>query len=441
MSQVRTRFAPSPTGLLHVGGARTALFNWLFARHHHGKFILRIEDTDTARNTPEANAVIFNGLTWLGLDWDEGPKEDGSSEGSLGPYRQSQRGEIYQKYIQQLLDSGHAYEDDGAIRFKLPKDKVTINDLICGSRTFDLSEQPDITIRRPDGSPIFHLVNVVDDLEMQITHVLRGEDHLQNTPKHLALFQALGKTPPAYAHIPLILNPNGSKMSKRDEGSSIGEYLKTEFIPSAVVNYLCLLGWSPKDDSEILPIEAIIERFDLPQINRSNARFDMTKLQWLNGEYWKNLDEERYLERATKLINEANISISDNTYLKNVLYLIQERIKTGFDLIQQVEIFFNDDFAFNEKAQKKIFKKEGATDRIKHLTDAFTKLEIFHADQLESTLNEVAEAHQEKSGTYMPVCRFAISGQGGGPSLFHMLEIMGKDRIIKRMNRTLQEIT
>ncbi|MEM9400146.1 MAG: glutamate--tRNA ligase [Verrucomicrobiota bacterium] len=442
---VRTRFAPSPTGLLHIGGARTALFNWLYARHFKGQFILRIEDTDASRNTPEANAVIFRGLEWLGLHWDEGPVAESmeKSMGNRGPYRQSLRSSIYEKYIQKLIDAGHAYEDNKAIRFKLPKEKITVNDLICGERTFDLSEQPDITIRRPDGSPIFHLVNVVDDLEMGITHVLRGEDHLQNTPKHLALFQALEAEPPSYGHIPLILNPNGSKMSKRDEGSSIDDYMRPEFIPEAIVNYLCLLGWSPKDDSEKMPLQEIIRRFDLPQINRSNARIDLQKMHWLNGEYWKDLENEAYYSLAQKVLRTSNIDLTENeAYLHKILDLIQDRIKTGFDLAAQVKIFYDDAFAYEEKASKKVLKKEDAPQRLQHLIEAFEHFteDSFTADKLEETLQKTAEAHNQKPGAYMPLCRFGISGQNGGPSLYHMMEIMGKNRILTRLSRTLEKI-
>ncbi|NBV86699.1 MAG: glutamate--tRNA ligase [Verrucomicrobia bacterium] len=226
--EIRVRFAPSPTGYLHVGGGRTALFNWLFARHQGGKFVLRIEDTDKARNTPEAVAVILDGLRWLGLDWDEGPGKGGD----YGPYFQSEREAVYERYFQKLLVDGHLYEDNGAWRFRSQREVVTVDDIVCGSIAFDLSNaetHPDMTIRRPDGSWIFHFVNVVDDIEMRISHVIRGEDHLSNTPKHLELFKALGCTPPAYAHIPLILNKDGSKMSKRDAGASISGYIDGGF--------------------------------------------------------------------------------------------------------------------------------------------------------------------------------------------------------------------
>ncbi len=290
----RVRFAPSPTGLLHVGGARTALFNWLYARHTKGVFVLRVEDTDAARNTQEAVDVIFSGMKWLGLDWDEGPHQGGD----YGPYFQSQRKDIYRRYVEKLLDAKLAYDDKGAIRFRLPKKVITVPDQICGSIHFDLSPEPDMTIVRADGSYIFHLVNVVDDIEMKITHVIRGEDHLSNTPKHLALFEAFQEKPPTYAHIPLILNRDGSKMSKRDEGAAVGDYAAKGYVPEAVRNYLSLLGWSPKDNREVISIEETISIFDLPMVNRHNARFDMDKLHWMNGQYIAQMPLTRFVELA-----------------------------------------------------------------------------------------------------------------------------------------------
>src|SRR5688572_2531302 len=290
-NEVRLRFAPSPTGYLHIGGARTALFNWLYARHTGGTFVLRIEDTDVARNTAEAIDVILTGLRWLGLDWDEGPLDgnpNGSSKGSFGPYFQSQRKAIYTKRVEELIARGMAYRHEGAIRFKMTREPVTIPDLVAGDVRRELTDrealEPDFVIVRSDGEPVFHLTNVVDDLEMKITHVIRGEDHLSNTAKHIALFRAFGAEPPKYAHIPLILNQDGTKMSKRDKGASLTTYMEEGYAPEAVVNYLCLLGWSPKNNREKVPAKEVIELFDLPQILRHNARFDLNKLHWLNGE-------------------------------------------------------------------------------------------------------------------------------------------------------------
>src|ERR1041385_764574 len=283
------RFAPSPTGFLHIGGARTALFNWLYARHTGGTFLLRIEDTDAARNTQEAVNVILKGLRWLGLDWDEGPisgDATGPSKGECGPYFQSQRRENYQRRVEALLSRGLAYEHQGAIKFKMEREPILIPDLVVGDVLRKLTDReeadPDFVIVRSDGQPVFHFVNVVDDLEMGITHVIRGEDHLSNTAKHIALFRAFGVEPPNYAHIPLILNQDGTKMSKRDQGASLTSYLEEGFAPESVANYLCLLGWSPKDNREVVPVRDVVAMFDLPQILRHNARFDLDKLHWLH---------------------------------------------------------------------------------------------------------------------------------------------------------------
>src|SRR5436305_5327535 len=296
-SPVRVRFAPSPTGYLHIGGARTALFNWLFARHHGGTFVLRVEDTDKSRNTEEAAQAIYDGLRWLGLAWDEGPH----AGGDLGPYFQSERNAIYERALKTLQDAGHIFEDNGALRFRSPREHVVVDDLVAGKIDFDLSNEqthPDLTIRRPDGSWIFHFVNVVDDIEMKISHVIRGEDHLSNTPKHSQLYHALGATPPRFAHIPLILNKDGSKMSKRDRGASLNTYIESGYLPEAVCNYLCLLSWSPKDNREKIEIEEVVRLFELDKIHRKNAAFDLDKCTWLNGEYVRELSDNRFHELA-----------------------------------------------------------------------------------------------------------------------------------------------
>lgn len=440
MSSVRVRFAPSPTGLLHIGGARTALFNWLYARHTGGTFVLRIEDTDAARNTPEAVAIIFAGLKWLGLDWNEGPMGDGTTVGDKGPYFQSQRRDIYARYVQKLLSEGKAYEHEGAVKFKIPKTPITVDDKICGQIHFDRTMDPDLVIQRKDGSPVFHLVNVVDDLEMGITDVIRGEDHLSNTPKHLALFEAFGVQPPRYAHIPLILNPNGSKMSKRDEGASIGEYMAKGYTPAAVRNYLCLLGWSPKDNREVIDIKEVIEKFDLPQINRSNARFDINKLYWLNGEYFSKATLEEVEPLAIEVLQRANVLPADfdRAYFRAALGIVKEKIKLAGDLPEWMDYFFKEDFAFDPAAVTKVFTPAGLENLAK-LRERLATLTAFDSATLEQNFKELAALTSQKVGPFIHPARLATSGKSVGPSLYHLLEVLGKDRTLARMQRALDQ--
>jgi len=446
--KIRVRFAPSPTGYLHIGGARTALFNWLFARHHGGKFILRIEDTDAARNTEEAVKVILDGLSWLGLDWDEGPltpDATGPYRGEFGPYFQSQRRELYMDRVQDLLRSGHAYEKDGAIKFKMSREPVIIDDLVVGEVKRQLTDReeldPDFVIVRSDGQPVFHLVNVVDDIDMQITHVIRGEDHISNTSKHLALFQAFGVTPPRYAHIPLILNQDGSKMSKRDKGASLTTYQADGFAPEAVVNYLCLLGWSPKDNREIMSREELIERFDLPQVLRHNARFDYQKLVWMNGEYITNMAPERYYELAVHAL--AHAGIDTNRYPLNYVKAALDTCKEKIDLFAELPAFagfyFTEELTYDTEAAQKEFTAENRP-RIQRLREAFAALEKFDAPNLEATLKKLAAEMGVKAGVLVHPTRLACTGRTAGPSLYHLLEVLGKDRVLQRLDRALSRM-
>jgi glutamyl-tRNA synthetase len=440
MSEVRVRFAPSPTGLLHIGGARTALFNWLYARHTGGKFILRIEDTDAARNTPEAVAVIFQGLRWLGLNWDEGAQEGGGSTGEFGPYYQSQRSALYQKYAEQLLAKNKAYrDDDGTIRFRMPRTPGVVKDLICGDITFDRTMEPDPTIIRKDGSPIFHFVNVIDDMEMKITHVIRGEDHLSNTHKHIALFEALEAAPPQYAHIPLILNSNGSKMSKRDQGASVTEYIEQGYLPEALRNYLCLLGWSPKDNREVITIEEVIEKFDLPQVNRSNARFDLNKLFWINGEYFRALTLEQVETFAGPLLQKAGVlpETYDPAYLRAALAIVKEKVKIGRELPEWLGYFFTEEFPFDPATATKVFIPAGK-ENLRVLREDLATASEFDAAALEGRFKALAAASGQKVGAYIHPSRLAVSGRSVGPSLYHLLEVLGKERVLARMDRALK---
>jgi glutamyl-tRNA synthetase len=444
----RVRFAPSPTGYLHIGGARTALFNWLYARHTGGTFILRIEDTDAARNSQEAVEVILSGLRWLGLDWDEGPltaDATGACKGDRGPYFQSQRKTNYLARVEALLSRGLAYEHEGAVKFKMTREPILIPDLVVGDVLRPLTDReeidPDFVIVRSDGQPVFHFVNVVDDLEMGVTHVIRGEDHLSNTAKHIALFRAFGIEPPKYAHIPLILNGDGSKMSKRDRGASLTTYLDEGFLPEAVDNYLCLLGWSPKDNLEKMPLAEVIERFDLPQILRHNAKFDFEKLVWLQGEYCRELSGDRFYELAVHAFAKAGVDTNqlDVYYVKAALDTCRGKIKTFSELPAYAGFYFTDQIEYDAESAKKDFVPENKP-RLEKLRDAFAALNSFDAATLETALKETAKQLGVKTGVLIHPTRLAVTGNPHGPSLYHLLEVLGKEKSLARIDRAIRAL-
>jgi glutamyl/glutaminyl-tRNA synthetase len=434
MDPVRVRFAPSPTGSLHIGGGRTALFNWLYARHCGGSLILRIEDTDKARNTPEAVQAIFDGLNWLGIDWDEGPRKGGDH----GPYFQSEREAIYQRYLDRLQASGHVYEEAGVTRFRFAREKITVHDLICGDVEIDMSDpstNPDMTIRRPDGSWIFHFVNVVDDIEMRISHVIRGEDHLSNTPKHLQLYRALGVTPPRYGHIPLILNKDGSKMSKRDQGASLNAYMELGYSPEAVRNYLCLLGWSPKDNREKLDIAEVVRIFDLKNINRKNAAFDLDKCTWLSGEYLREVDPAIFQERAHAALIRAGVDLDafPSDYVRAAIDTCRGKLRIFSELPAYAGFYFKKDVAYDPEAVAKQFTPENLP-RLKAVRDAFAAGEAFDAAAIETALKSTATALGVKVGLLVHPTRLALTGAPSGPSLYHLIEVLGREETLRRID-------
>jgi glutamyl-tRNA synthetase len=437
VSSIRVRFAPSPTGYLHIGGARTALFNWIFARHHGGKFVLRIEDTDVKRNTEEAMAAIYEGLEWLGLNWDEGPHVGGE----FGPYFQSERTDIYERYLKKLQDSGHIFEDQGALRFRSPREHVIVDDLVAGRIDFDLSNEqthPDMTIRRRDGSWIFHFVNVIDDIEMRISHVMRGEDHLSNTPKHIELYRALDAPLPQFAHIPLIHNRDGSKMSKRDQGASVDYYIKRGYLPEAVRNYLCLLGWSPKDNREKIPIDEVIKIFDLKNIVRGHATFDPDKLHWLNGEYARDLTDDEFHDRAVAALRSAGVKLDDFSadYVRAALQTCRGKINTFDELAGYCGFYFTDEVDYNREGVAKHFTPENKP-RLRAVRHAFAGLEDFAASEIETTLKTTAAKLGVKIGAIVHPTRLAVTGSNAGPSLYHLLEVLGKEKVVGRIDRAL----
>jgi glutamyl-tRNA synthetase len=400
--------------------------------------VLRIEDTDTKRNTEEAMAAIYEGLEWLGLNWEEGPHVGGD----FGPYLQSERTDLYERYLKKLQDSGHIFEDQGAMRFRSPRERVIVDDIVCGKIDFDLTNpatHPDMTIRRPDGSWIFHFVNVIDDLEMKISHVIRGEDHLSNTPKHIELIRALGATPPQYAHIPLILNRDGSKMSKRDEGARVEYYIRRGYLPAAVRNYLCLLGWSPKDNREKIDIEEIIRIFDLKNIGRSSATFDPEKLHWLNGEYARELCDAEFYNLGVTRLKSSGVKLDKfpENYVRAALQTCKGKINTFDELPPYCGFYFTDDVHYDPIGVAKHFTAENKPP-LSAVRDALGALEKFNADNIETILKSTAAKLGVKVGAIVHPTRLAVTGSNIGPSLYHLLEVLGKEKVLERIDRALR---
>jgi glutamyl-tRNA synthetase len=435
---VRTRFAPSPTGYLHVGGARTALFCWLFARKHGGQFVLRVEDTDEARNTDEAKQAIFDGMSWLGLDWDEGP----GVGGPYGPYFQSERNDIYDRYFQKLVDADRVYESEGAWRFRFERKPITMHDLVCGEVTIDYRDEsntPDMVVRRSDGSYVFHFVNVVDDLEMKITHVIRGEDHLMNTPKHLQLFEALGAVPPKYAHIPLIQNQNGSKMSKRDQGAAVGDYPRQGFVAPALVNFLALLGWSPKTEEEIFTLEDLTQRFSLEAVNRAPARFDVEKCAWMNQQHLLRMSDEHFAKAAAVVVAEAGLPVGDDFSV--LAKMVKEKVRLLSELPDAVRFLLEDEFAYDVAAVEKVKSNAQAAASLTAMTAHFSAVAEWSSDAAKESIAATAAELGVKAGQLMFPLRVALSGKSGGPDLGEMLAYLGRERSVSRLQRFIPQLS
>jgi glutamyl-tRNA synthetase len=449
---VRVRFAPSPTGFFHIGSARTALFNWLYARHTGGAFVLRIEDTDHERNKEEFLNVIYDSLRWLGLDWDEGP----GAGGDHGPYRQSERGDIYRHHIEKLKAAGRLYEKDGALWFRLPGERyetyderrkktvtkvkaapTVIDDLLRGR--VERVEDEDFVVVRSDGTPVFHLVNVIDDIAMKITHVIRGEDHLSNTSKHVELFKAFGAPVPYFVHIPLILKQNGpGKMSKRDQGALVEEYQRRGYLPGALVNFLSLLGWNPGGDVEKLPLDEIIRRYDIPGLNQSNARFDERKLAHMNMAYTLELPPDKFVAHAKAYFARHDTfpgGLPDAAYLREVLLLCQPKIKGVEELPAYTAYFFTEAYATDEKARAKILGKGDPKARLAELAAALQTADFSNDTAIEETIKRLAGDNGLGFGDYQAVARLAVSGTNIGPSLTGMFRVLGRDRVLARLAR------
>jgi glutamyl-tRNA synthetase len=485
MTDIRVRFAPSPTGDLHIGGVRTALFNWLFAAKNNGKFILRIEDTDEARSTEESVKVILDAMKWLELNWDEGP---GSEIEKYAPYYQMKRKEagIYQKYAAELIEKGLAYpcyctaeeveemrkkaqadkrppKYDGScsrltreqikekeaqgrkavIRFRMPKEgKTVLEDLIRGRVEFDNFLLDDFVIMKASGIPTYNFACVIDDYLMEMTHVLRGDDHISNTPRQMHIYNALGWKAPEFAHMAMILGPDGTRLSKRHGHTSVLEYREEGYLPEALINYLSLLGWSTEDSQQLFTIRELKEKFSVERCGTSPSTFDPVKLLWLNGEKIraKSIDEiyDLFMDWLKYTNNENLIKDWDRDLLKKAMTLEHDKIKLLKDIPSLVEFFFTKEVVYLDEAVNKTLLSEKTKDSAKTvLTESAARLSVtqdFSAQSLEKYARDLAAEKGLGTGKVFHPIRVAISGRTQGPSLFHMMEVMGRDEVVKRIN-------
>lgn len=431
---IRTRFAPSPTGHVHIGNIRAAIYNWLFARHEGGQFLLRIEDTDRERSTPEAVKTVLDAMAWLGLNYDE------------PPVYQSTTTQTHLDAAERLLKAGHAYKEDKGgtgqgecVVFKMPGTDMSFHDEIKGELKKAAADMKDFVIVRSNGTPVFHLANVVDDIHMNVTHIIRGDDHIENTYRHVALFQALGAPVPKYAHLPMIVNAQGKPYSKRDGAAYVGDFREKGFLAEALFNYLALLGWSPGGDREVMSRDEMAKLFTFERVQSSAAQFDVQKLEWMNGVYMRALPREELIAGARAAMEKQgawNDAIEPD-YFARVIETLGERIHFFTDVADQAGYFFTDDYAFDEKVVQKRLKKEGAMDGLRELRGRFAELPEFSAASTEQALRKLAEEKGAGAGALVHPVRVAVSGRGEGPSLFHMLEVLGKDRVVKRIDAAL----
>jgi len=427
---IRVRFAPSPTGFLHIGGARTCLFNWLYAKAKNGEFILRIEDTDFKRSKKEFLDEILNSLKWLGMQWDE-------------IYFQSQRLNIYKEFAQQLLNEKKAYlGENQAIIFKVPSKKIKINDLIHREIDFDTSLIKDQVLIKADGTPTYNFACVVDDALLQITHIIRGDDHISNTPKQVLLYEALGFKLPEFAHIPLILGKTGGRLSKRTGATAISEFRNFGYLPEALVNYLLLLSWSPGNNQELIDIQDAIRLFDIKYVNKTAAVFDMEKLKWINNQYIKRKSPEELLKALLPFLMEKEFVKKeknyDNEYLINVIKLFQERIYTLRDFIEWADFFFKEEVTPDKTAQEKFLNKDLSKEFALFL-ERLNQLEDFNPQTIEICFRQlVKELNMEARALVHPI-RVALTGKTIGPGLFEVIYYLGKEKVIRRLKRWIKQ--
>ena len=430
MSSIRLRFAPAPTGSLHLGSARTALFNWLVARGSGGELILRVEDTNAELSKPELIDNIYRSLDWLEIDFDG------------EPVRQSQRADLYDDAVEQWISAGVAYEDQGAIRFRVPQDGTTSwDDQIRGAVVFENQHIEDFVVRRADGTATFFTANAVDDLDLGITHVVRGEDLVNVTPKVILLREALGESAPLkFAHLPLIINEQRKKLSKRRDDVALEAYRERGILPTAMVNYLALLGWGPKDDVEVRPISEIIEMFDIADVNPSAAMFDVKKLEAINGEYIRALSPEEFGKSIAPWLEEEDWAGNvDDEVLRQVAPLVQERTRVLAEAPKQLDFFFWDNQEMDSDAWQKVMLKDSARSILEAARPVLADVE-WNVEALHEAVRKIAESHELKLGKAQAPIRVAITGRTVGPPLFESMYFLGREVVVERLGNALQKL-
>ena len=499
--KVRARFAPSPTGYLHVGVARTALFTWLFARHNNGKFILRIDDTDKARSKEEYRKDIVESMRWLGMLWDEGPEVGGP----YSPYIQSERMDLYRKYTQELLESGNAYhcyctveeideqrekaeaegrsyryegrcqeltdekrkqyEAEGrkpTVRLKVERaagslktdeNPVIFHDLVIGDVRFEADAHDDFIIVTSDGRPLYNFSSVIDDYLMEISHVIRASDHISNTPKQILIYRALGWEPPKFAHVPMVLGSSkGEKLSKRRGAISISQYRSDGYLPSAMINFMARLGWSYDDTEEFFSVDELIEKFDISRVSRSGSVFDMQKLNWLNSKYIVKLSLSERIDAVIPFLEkeglcealeefEGEMDDEKREWLEKLVEAVGDRMTTLADIVELTRDFFVDEYEYEKKAVKKWLRKDYAPELLKEMKELFAEVEPFDEDELENALRKFIEQSELNVIKVLQPIRVAVTGKSVGLGIFETLALFGKEKVLERLDRTLKRIT
>jgi glutamyl-tRNA synthetase len=469
--QIRVRFAPSPTGYLHVGGARTALFNWLFARHHGGVFVLRIEDTDRERSSAAMTNAILEGMSWLDLDWDEGPlhQADGLEQHRSDARRLLETGRAYRcfctageldarrnahpqgpsafRYDRRCAAMGEqeaarraAEGEPHTIRFLVPPGTTMWQDAVHEEVCFENADIEDFIILRSDGTPIYNMAVVSDDVAMNITHVIRGDDHISNTPKQILLYEALGAPTPTFAHVPMILGPDGRRLSKRHGATAVGEYAQKGILPEAMVNFLALLGWSPGNDDEILSRDELIRRFDLDGINRKSAIFDTQKLEWMNGRYLQMIPAAELAATVRSALTDIGFAAADEWWLR-LTNLLQVRSRTVDELVQQARMFVQRDVAYDAGAVAKHWKDPEATAAsLLRLRDLFAEVEPFDEATMEAELRAHADRLGVSAGRVIHPLRVALTGVASSPGIFDVAVLLGRERVLARIDAALRQL-